>query len=301
MPELEEGAANAVPATPPEDAETGGTTPQEVADVLSKSGIKVDVPATEESEEDDDDENDTKPPANADVATGAQGDKPADAGGPDEAKPTGTAVTKPEAKTEAVAEEPKTFTMEVVDADGVTHKISASDDIEEALAEFNPKSNGQIMKVLDDFRSLKDQAAQHEQEQATAKIEAERAEAVAKIQAGWNTEIKDLQATNRIAKTDKEAETRTNAIHAYMSAENQKRQEAGRPLLESMEDALNGLERQEAAAATAKAAKDAKATARANGGLVGGSSAPASSGLPAYRANAGHRTADQALKAQGLL
>jgi hypothetical protein len=60
MPELEEGAANAVPATPPEDAETGGTTPQEVADVLSKSGIKVDVPATEESEEDDDDDDDAE-------------------------------------------------------------------------------------------------------------------------------------------------------------------------------------------------------------------------------------------------
>jgi hypothetical protein len=102
-------------------------------------------------------------------------------------------------------------------------------------------------------------------------------------------------------KASADAKARTDAIHAYMSAENQKRLAAGRPPLESMEDALNGLERQEAADATAKAAKDAKATARANGGLVGGSSAPASSGLPAYRANAGHRTADQALKAQGLL
>jgi hypothetical protein len=85
-----------------------------------------------------------------------------------------------------------------------------------------------------------------------------------------------------------------------MAEENDKRIKASRPTLDSFEDALDKLEAKEAREANAEAKVEAKNTARKNGALVGGSSAPAGNGPKVYRAGSA-RSMSEAIREQGLL
>lgn len=202
-------------------------------------------------------------------------------------------------KTPPVSTEAPTFSLQVEDANGEVLTLNVGDDIEKVLENFEPKSNGQILKVLHDFMRLEDQKAAHDAQQETAAQEAQRAEAVSKISQGWDAEIQKLQGEKRLPLDAKIAERR-NAVFKYMSDENQKREADGRPLIQSFEDALDKLELQERKDADKEAAKKAKEDVRQRGNMVGGSSAPATSGTPPYVAGSA-RNMDQALRATGLL
>jgi hypothetical protein len=85
-----------------------------------------------------------------------------------------------------------------------------------------------------------------------------------------------------------------------MADENEKRMKEGKATLNSFEDALDKLENKEARDKAVEAAKADKGEARRKGALVGGSSAPASSGPPVYKAGSA-TNANDALRKAGLL
>lgn len=241
----------------------------------------------------------TAPPVKQEVATDeeeAASDDPSEDEKATESETTTeeTTQTKPEVKpaltTETATDEPD-FSFTVEDANGVSYKVGPDDKMEDVLADFDPKNNGQLLDVLDKLREAKENQATHYREQSEHQAEADKTERVATIQQGWENEFKQLN----IKDDDRKAE-----IYKYMGEENDKRQAAGRPMIASVEDAKLGLEAREAVAAKELAAKDAKETARKNGSLVGGSSAAASGGSPVYQAGSA-RNSNQALKALGLL
>jgi hypothetical protein len=67
----------------------------------------------------------------------------------------------------------------------------------------------------------------------------------------------------------------------------------------SFEDGLDKLELREHREKQVEATKEAKQATRKKGGMVGGSSAPATSGGPVYKGGA--RNANQALSSMGIL
>lgn len=202
---------------------------------------------------------------------------------------------------EVAATDGKDFSFTVEDANGTTYKVSPGDSIEDILKDFEPKNNGQIIAILDQLREAKDSQAKYEAEQKDEADQADRADRVANIQQGWNDEIKSLQADKRIPVTVKGKDNeRVAEVYTFMAAENTKRIEAGRPTIGSFEDALDKLENIEGRQAKVEADKAEKETARKNGALVGGSSAPASNAVPVYKAGSA-RNVNQALRAQGLL
>jgi hypothetical protein len=280
--------------------DTGGTTPAEVAEILH-----LDVPAaTDENNENNDDEADESDKDKEEVAAEddeneekAVTDKP-----PTTVPPAAktAATTDKTDKTEAVATDTPDFSMQVEDANGVTYKIAAGDNLDEVLANFEPKNNGQIMQILKDLGGLEAKQAEYQVAQEK-QVEADRlAESIEHMQTTWQQEIAGLQGEGRIDKTaEGSSNARIDAVYAHMSEVNAARIAADKPPLNSFEDALNSLEIKEAKAAKEQAAKDAKDTSRANGGLVGGSSAPASSGQPQY--TGGARTAAEALKMMKML
>lgn len=295
MTEVETGASDAVDTTTGEDTgvdetETGSVTAEEVAATLKSSGMDVKVPKSEES-----DESDKADDTDAGDDTGSDDDDD------EEIEDTKAKETRSKVEDKPVdAPETKEFSFEVTDKNGTTFKVNAGDDIDKTLADFESESTAQIMKIIKDLGDLERQKADYEADQAKQAEETEKNERITAIQEGWTKETQELQASGRIDKTtDAEGKNpRLTQVYDYMAEENEKRKESGRPIIESLEDALNGLEVKEAREAKEKAAKDAKETARKNGGLVGGSSAPVTGSGPVYKGGA--RNAQDAIRQMHL-
>lgn len=314
LPDGDGGALGGAPAAPPSPAPAAaesdageGTTPEEVATVLKNSGINLPpeptiTPANEDEEEGDDpDELNNDDPVETDEeretreaeeAVQAQAEKDQAAA---EAKAEADRKAT-EAPTDATDDK---YSFQVKDANGTTYKITADAKMEDILADFEPTNNGQIIDILNQLRQVQDQKQADEKAATEEAAEAENAKQVAEIQKGWEHESKDLQAQKRIPTGD-DGDKRIAEVYDYMSKENGRRMEAGKPMLQSFEDALDKLEMKESRDAEAAKAKAAKDDARKKGSLVGGASAPASSPPPVYRANSA-RNSQEALKSMGLI
>lgn len=266
-----------VTEAPEGDEETGSVTPEEVAKLLH-----LEAPTTVETEDEEEaeDTEEEEEVVNTDV--------------PEDAEEVAT-EDEPEKVEDA---EVPTFELEVEDEEGNKVTLKPGDDLEEVLKDFVPKSNGQIFAILEKLSDLKAEKAQYEAEQSKKAEETELAEAQAKVEADWAKEIKELQGSKRLEVTTGKNE-RVDAVFEFMSKENEKRIETGKPLLRSFEDALDKLELQETREAATKKAKEEKELARKRGGTVGGASAPATSGAPVY--SGGARNANEALRSMKIL
>ena len=197
--------------------------------------------------------------------------------------------------------EPPVFSLEVEDVNGEKLTIGPDDDVEKVFENFEPKSNGQIFKILDDLQKLRADKESYESEEAEKAENTERETQLVAIRDGWDKEIKELQGSKRIPVVNEgEENKRVDEVFEFMNEENQKRIEQDKPLIRSFEDALDKLELREQKQAEEQRKKEQKETARKKGALVGGSSAPVpTGGVPAY--TGGARTASQAAKMMGLL
>jgi hypothetical protein len=312
------GSGGETPPTPPvgdlDDPKGEGTTPEEVAKILhiptGKVGTAAPVEGLGEGEEEENAEgeenNGGEGDENTEGAPAGGGDAGAAGTGEGGEQPPAPGATPPAKPADAAgegAEETPDFSITVEDKNGVTFKINAGDNIDEVLADFEPKNTGQIMDMIRQLDKVESQKAEYDAEQTKAAEQAERDERIQGIQEGWKGEITELQAAGRIPKVAEGSKNeRVDAVYAFMGEENARRVAAGKPQLASFEDALDKLERNEQIAADEQAKKDAKAAAKKNGALVGGSSAPASNGPAPYRVGPNRpRNATQALKAQGVL
>jgi hypothetical protein len=276
------------------EPETGGTTPEEVASVLKGAGIKVaaqsDTPPVNDAADGDDPEatnTDTPPPATPDSDH--------------EETVTPAAPETPPAPADAATPETPDFGFTVENEEGQSFKVSPGDNLDDVLADFTPKNAGQLMEIIKQQSAAEAKLEAYNDEQQKAADEAARMESVASIQEGWDQEIKALQGEKRIEVTsDGSTPARVQEVFDFMGVENTKRAQAGRPQLASFEDALDKLENKERRDAAVQADKDAKATARSNGALVGGSSAPATGGPKPYVAGSA-RNVNQAIRAAGLI
>jgi hypothetical protein len=263
----------------PADEGGEGATEAEIAAALKSSGIdlKPEAPAEvepeEEAPEEVEEETPPPPPAPAEPAAKATPPAPVSADTPD-------------------------FSFTVKDANDVSFKVSPEDSIEDVLADFDPKNNGQIIAVLEQLREAKEAKKAYEDNQTKETAAAETQARIQSIQDGWDAEVKNLQAEKRIP--TKDADARISEVYKFMGEINDARIKAGSATVNSFEDALDKLEAKEARDAKVAQDKADKETARKNGGLVGGSSAPASSGTPVYKANSA-RNANQAIRSLGLL
>jgi hypothetical protein len=268
------------------------TTPQEVQQILGNSGMKIDLPveaADDTAEDEDASEED------ADPAT----DTPADAPVEEPEPETEDAPAEEEAADDTPPADVKDFSMTVEDAEGVTHKINAGDRLDDVLADFDPKNNGQIMQIIYEFGKLEaDKAAYDAEQTENAAREANDAR-ISEIQAGWQKDIELLQGDKRLPMGE-EGDTRVQEVYNFMGEENAKRAEAGRAPITSFEDAFDKLELRESRAAEAEAKKVDKDDARRRGSFVGGSSSAATTAPKAYRPGSA-RTASEAVRSLGLL
>lgn len=265
-------------ATTEESAETGGTTAEEVSQVLGLPTQEPEALAEEETE--------TEAEPTEETAT-------------EEAAPEleTTAEETEQVEEQAQVETPD-FNLEVEDANGDKIIIEPGANLEEVLATFEPKNNGQIFQIIKDVMQKESEQKAWEAQEQTKAQEAEYQQRLTETQQRLDNEVIKLQGEKRLP-LDGKIEERKEQVFAFMVKENEARAKDGRPFIQSFEDALDKLELRESREAAAQAAKDAKETARKNGGLVGGSSAPASSGAPAYKGGA--RTANEALQAMNLL
>jgi hypothetical protein len=265
--------------------EAEGTTPEEVAQVLKSSGMNLPTEPVAEADAEEGDDPD------AVVAEEVTPEVPEEVANEEPIEPETEPAPKPEPETAPETTTDDKYSFTVVDADGVTFKVNAGDTISDVLEDFKLKNDAQAIEILDKLRDVKDLQRADQADNAKAEADAANAKVIEDIQTGWNNEFKAL---------DINEEGRREEVMKFMSQENDKRETEGRPLIRTVEHALLGLEKQEAKAATEKAAKDAKETARKNGGLVGGSSAPATSAPATYRAGSA-RNANEAIKSMGLL
>lgn len=279
------GAVAEPPAPPVEEEKLESTTPEEVAQVLKSSGMDIKpekpVDKVEDAEEGDDPDAEEEPDETVEEDK-AEKPKPPE---------------KPEASQEAATDDKYSFQVE--DNNGVTYKIDATANIEDVLAEFEPKNNGQIIAILDQLRTVKDLKASDDAKAADDKVAEDRRTAASQLLEDWQNEAKALQTAKRIP-TGEDGDKRVNEVYKYMSDENTKRMKDGKPTLNSFEDALDKLENKEGREKVIADAKAEKERARSNGALVGGSSARASSGSPVYKVGSA-KNSTQALRAMGLL
>lgn len=268
------------------NSEEGGVSSDEVSQVLNLPKNE----GTETVEESEEEEPET--PKNPESQNNE--DKKDDVEAPEEPlKPTPETPASPEAP------EAPTFTVELEDANGKKFTVSPDDNLEDVLAEFEPKNNGQVLQLMRDLDRLGNEKKSWEDQQATAEAEAQQSEAIANIQKAWDGEIQKLQGEKRLP-LDAKIDERKQEVFKFMAEENEKREAEGRPLLQSFEDALDKLELRERADADKQAKKDAKDEARRRGGMVGGSSAPVTSSGPTYHAGSA-RNASEAVYSLGLL
>lgn len=279
----------------PDDNPDGeGTTPEEVRSVMSNAGVHLpDEPAAASDDEEGDDPEKLDEPASDEAAADEPApDDPEEAEDPDNKKPD------PKPADEQPVDDDK-YSLEVTDANGVTFKIPVGAKMEDILAEFEPKNNGQILDILDQLQEMKAQKLNDENQEAEKTAQADHAKMVSDIQKGWNDEIKDLQATKRLP-AGEEGTKRVDEVYKFLGEENSRRTDKNRPLIYSLEDALDKLENKEARESKDDQDKKDKETARKNGSLVGGSSAPASKSGPVYKSGSA-RNANDAIRSMGLL
>lgn len=185
---------------------------------------------------------------------------------------------------EAPAPEPATPTdeelsIEIEDAEGVTHKISQIEDLPE---DFAPKNNRQIIEIVSQLAKLDGQREQA----AIAAEERAQQEAITQTRneqfASWDAEIAELGKQKRVDIADSE---RLDSVFAYMNEVNSARIKAGNPnLVTSFEDALDKFEVKEAKDSAAAAKQSDNERAKAKASLIGRSSAAANSEPYVYRA-----------------
>lgn len=285
-----------------------GTTPEEVQQVMRNAGVKL--PAEKAAAADDSEEGDDPDAGAADEGAGDAGaaDEGSDEGDDaaaadddlaDDGKPTPTAEEVKAAQDARNAEISDKYSFEVTDANGVTFKIPVGATMEEVLAEFEPKNNGQVIDILKKLGELEALKATDDAKEADETSKTEQAQRASEIRQGWATEEKDLQAQKRIPE-GKDGEKRVADIYKFMAEENDARMKAGKPTLNSFEDALDKLENKEARNAKVAADKKEKDDARKNGALVGGSSAAVTTATPVYRAGSA-KNANAALRSMGML
>lgn len=270
------------------DAKDGGetTTPEEVAQVLKGAGI--DLPKEGETK-DESEESDTGDESDSEVAS----EDNEEAGDSDDQADSETSEDLDTSEvdtstTETTGEVNPDFTLQVEDASGVTHKIEKIEDLPE---DFEPKNNRQIIEIISNLQKLEGDKAKYEADRTKAAEEAEHAKSVETIQEGWKSEFKDLNVND---------EARREEVMQYMTKENNQRQKEGKPLIRTVEHALLGLEKQETKETADEKKKADKETARKNGGLVGGSSAPSSTQAPVYKSGTA-RNANEAIRKMGLI
>lgn len=268
----DEGTEEQTPNVPAEEGGEGASE-QEIADALSSTGIKLKPEAKPTAPAEDEPTEEVVPDKPAPVVTPVEPVKPVDATIPD-------------------------FSFTVKDANDVSFKVNPEDSIEDVLADFDPKNNGQIIAVLEQLREAKEAKKAYEDTQAKETADTATKARIQSIQDGWDSEVKNLQAEKRIL--TKDADARIAEVYKFMGEVNTKRMAANQPTINTFEDALDKLESKEARDAQVVQDKADKETARKNGGLVGGSSAPASSGTPVYKAGSA-RNANQAIRAMNLL
>jgi hypothetical protein len=279
----EEGTTTAPEAPEGEQLET--TTQDEVLSIMGKT-----APETVETEEEQPEGEESPETPEAVEET------------PEEAVETPETVETEESQNnvdEATPTEIPTFTLEVEDANGNKFTVSPDDNLEDVLAEFEPKNNGQVLQLMRDLDKLSNDKASYEARREQDTAEAARAEQISSIHDGWDKEVLKLQGEKRLP-LDAKIEDRKQAVFKFMGEENDKRATDGRPMLQSFEDALDKLELKEGKAAQEEAAKNEREANKKRGGLVGGSSAPATSGSPAYKSGSA-RNANEALHEMGLL
>lgn len=274
----------------PNDPNGESTTPEEVAQLLGLESPKPDEGAGADKDDETGDEG-------ADASADDGGD---DADAEDEADEENDAEDQDSPTSTEVNTDEKQFTLEVEDANGTKFTLQPGDDLEKALADFEPKNNGQIFKVLQDLQKLETAKAEYDKEQETQAAESEKQQRIESIRGNWDKEIESLQGDKRLpVEADGKTSERVKEVFNFMSKENEKRVAAGRPLLESFEDALDKLELKESKDEADKKDKEERELAKRKGAMVGGSSAPASSGAPTYKGGA--RNANEALRSLGLL
>jgi hypothetical protein len=286
------GAADLSEGLPANDPNGEGTSHEEVAKVLKTSGVDIGDEIVDEEEGDDPDK------VSAPAAEEEKSEDDADTADDDKEKenkpvPAAKADDTPDADTE------DKYSFEIEDANGVTFKIAVGATMEQILAEFEPKNNGQVIDILHRLGKLETQKTADEAQAADDAAKAERSEAASKILEGWGEEAKELQAQKRIP-AGEDGDKRIDEVYKYMADENETRMKAGKATLNTFEDALDKLENKEAREAKVEQDKADKDTARKNGSLVGGSSAPASSPQPVY-ARGSARNVNDAIKKMGLL
>jgi hypothetical protein len=264
------------------------TTPEEVAQVLKSSGMNIDTPTAVDEEEGTDPDT----VVDEDPAPEAPAEDPEPEQAPPEVKPQ--PPTQPD-QTDTADDK---YSFEVTDANGVTFKIPVGAKMEDILAEFEPKNNGQVLDILNQLQKLEGQKTADDAQAQTEAETAARSERASELLKVWGDEAKDLQAQKRIA-TGEDGNKRVNEVYKFMADENDKRMNAGKPTLNSFEDALDKLEAKEGREAKVEQDKAEKEEARKNGALVGGSSAASTSSAPTYKGGA--KNANQALRAMGLL
>lgn len=285
----EDGTPIAAPE--PGDGETGGTTPEEVLSVMGKGPEPEGEPETPPADPDG-----GEPPAGADKVPADPDDAPADP----ETPPAPAADPTPTPPAPAPPEEAPSFAVEVEDAQGNKITIEPGANIEEVLKDFEPKSNGQIFQIIKDVMAAEQSQKEYQAEQEQQARDEQAKTAIAEVQAGWDKEITALQGSKRLpVDAAGKSEERVTEVFKFMADVNAEREKNGQPPVSSFEDALDKLELKERKDAEAKKAKEEKDLARKRGGIVGGSSAPASSGGPTYAGGA--RNANAALRQMGFI
>lgn len=196
-------------------------------------------------------------------------------------------VEQPKAPTEAATPSDEELFIEVVDAEGVTHKISTIDDLPE---DFTPKNNRQILEIIRATDNLDKQREQREAEATTAAEQTALAETQQAQFKSWDNEIAELAKTKRITMTDTD---RVNDIFGYMNEVNGARIKVGNPnLISSFEDALDKFEAKEAIEAAESGKKNDNELAKIKSSLIGRSSSASSGDKYVYRAGSARNIDD---------
>lgn len=190
------------------------------------------------------------------------------------------------------------LSLTVTDKNGKEFTLKPGDNLDEVLADFEPKNTGQIMKIISDLQQLNaDQKAQDEDRATQAAAEEAQASRAAQVES-WDNEISDLQTAKRVPvpqakpgtpawKTDP-AVVRVNQVFEFMTKENAKRQAAGSSnFITSFEDALDKVERVELAAKLDRQASTNTTTAdeaaKLKAGRIQGAGAKSNNAPPIYR------------------
>jgi hypothetical protein len=167
--------------------------------------------------------------------------------------------------------------IEVIDADGVTHKISK---IEDLPADFEMRNNRQGLEILRDLGKLDEKRENLEEERAKDEAEAAKVESQNRQLASWDKEVVELSKQKRIDVKDTD---KIDGVFKLMTEINETRAKAGNPnRITSFEDALDKFEAQEAKTAAESDEKRENDKAKVKSSLIGRSSSSSKGEAPVY-------------------